>query len=241
MVNLNNKLFGYTAAADDVTTMTVTDADAGYWTNLTLEDGTFDYASNVSVTLPEKFANDEVIAKQGDAVAIHRHNNGAGKNSYFLLGSDETAVTTYAEWPSLLGNIINEAAQTKRDVTNAAAPSYSLNYADQQTTVSISCATGSSQVYYKVGDGEYQLYSEPLVYTEPVKLTAYAVSEVISRVRNLLRKSTSSLRQQLRLLRLHQRKVSLSSLLPTRKRVLRFTIHSVDRPRPALLLPMQSL
>lgn len=177
MVNLNNKLFGYTAAADDVTTMTVTDADAGYWTNLTLEDGTFDYASNVSVTLPEKFANDEVIAKQGDAVAIHRHNNGAGKNSYFLLGSDETAVTTYAEWPSLLGNIINEAAQTKRDVTNAAAPSYSLNYADQQTTVSISCATGSSQVYYKVGDGEYQLYSEPLVYTEPVKLTAYAVSE----------------------------------------------------------------
>lgn len=177
MVNLNNKLFGYTAAADDVTTMTVTDADAGYWTNLTLEDGTFDYASNVSVTLPEKFANDEVIAKQGDAVAIHRHNNGAGKNSYFLLGSDETAVTTYAEWSSLLGNIINEAAQTKRDVTNAAAPSYSLNYADQQTTVSISCATGSSQVYYKVGDGEYQLYSEPLVYTEPVKLTAYAVSE----------------------------------------------------------------
>lgn len=177
MVNLNTKLFGYTPAENGVTTMTVEKADADYWTNLSLEEGSFDYASNVAVTLPEKFANDEVIAKQGDAVAIHRHNNGAGKNSYFLLGTDEVAASTYQNWPQLVGNMITEAAKTKRDVTKAATPTFTLSYKDMETTVAINCSTGGSQVYYKVGEGDYQLYTEPLVYNEPVKLTAYAVSE----------------------------------------------------------------
>lgn len=178
MVNLNTKLFGYTPVENGVTTMTVENADADYWTNLSLdEEGSFDYISNVAVTLPEKFAKDEVIAKQGDAVAIHRHNNGAGKNSYFLLGTDDVSATTYTEWALLVGNMITEAAKTKRDVTKAATPTFTLTYADQETTVAINCSTGGSQVYYKVGEGDYQLYSEPLVYNEPVKLTAYAVSE----------------------------------------------------------------
>lgn len=177
MVNLNTKLFGYTPAENGETTMTVTNAEADYWTSLTLDEGSFDYTSNVAVTLPAKFANDEVIAKQGDAVAIHRHDNGAGKNSYFLLGTDEAVASTYAEWPMLVGNMITEAAKTKRDVTKAATPTFTLTYADQATTVAIGCATGGSQVYYKVGSGSYQLYTEPVVYSSPVTLTAYAVSE----------------------------------------------------------------
>lgn len=177
MVNLNSKLFGYTPAENGETVATVTDPEADYWTNVTLDEGAFDFVSNTAVTLPERFADDEVLAKQGEAVLSHRHDNGAGKNSYFLLPSDETVLAGYSEWPVLVGNYINEAAQTKRDVTNAAAPAIALSYADQQTTATITCATGGSKIYYKVGDGEYQLYTEPLVYNEETTLTAYAVSE----------------------------------------------------------------
>lgn len=176
IVNLNNTLFGYTAVGGDETTLTATDATAEYWEGVPLEEGAIDYLSNVAVTLPEKFAADEVIAKQGDAVAFHRHDNGAGKNSYFLVGSDDTSIGA-SEWSTMLGNFINEAADTKRDVTAAATPTITLKYADQQTTVTLACATGGSKVYYKEGDGEYQLYTEPIVYTAETNLTAYAVSE----------------------------------------------------------------
>ena len=177
MVNLSSNLFGYTPAGNGETTVSVVDANDSYWSNITLEDGAFDYMANVAVTLPEKFATDEVIAKQGEAVFSHRHNNGAGKNSYIFLPTTDEVAGGYAEWPALLGNIINEVAKSKRDVTKTATPSVSLQYADQQTTATISCATGGSVIYYKNGDGEYQLYTEPLVYTEETNLTAYAVSE----------------------------------------------------------------
>lgn len=177
MVNLSGNLFGYTSAGNDETTVTVTDVDDNYWSNITLDEGTFDYMANVAVTLPEKFAADEVIAKQGAAVFSHRHNNGAGKNSYIYLPTTDEVVGGYMEWPNLLGNFINEAAKSKREVTKAATPSISLKYSDQQTTATLSCSTGGSSIYYKNGEGEYQLYTEPLVYTEETNLTAYAVSE----------------------------------------------------------------
>ena len=59
----------------------------------------------------------KVLAKQGDDVAIHRHNNGAGKNSYFLLGSPDEAVGDYGNWSNLLANLMKEAAKSKREVT----------------------------------------------------------------------------------------------------------------------------
>ena len=176
IVNLNTSLFGYTAAGES-TTMTVTKADDDIWEGLTLDEGTFEYGGNVSVTLPELFANDEVLAKQGDAVAIHRHNNGAGKNSYFLLGSPDEVTGGYGEWATLLSNLLVEAAKSKRDVSKAAAPTLSLTYADQQTTMTLSCATGGSKIYYKEGDGDYTLYTEPVLYTAETAVTAYAESE----------------------------------------------------------------
>ena len=177
MVNLSTKLFGYTETAGETTTMTVTNADDDAWTYLTLDEGTFDYLANVSVTLPGLFADDEVLAKQGDDVAIHRHNNGAGKNSYFLLGSPDEAVGGYDNWSNLLANLMKEAAKSKREVTAAATPTFKLAYGDKQTTVTISCATGGSKIYYKEGDGEYKLYTEPILYTAETTLTAYAESE----------------------------------------------------------------
>ena len=177
MVNLSTKLFGYTETAGETTTMTVTNADDDAWTDLTLDEGTFDYSANVSVTLPGLFADDEVLAKQGDDVAIHRHNNGAGKNSYFLLGSPDEAVGGYGDWSNLLANLMKEAAKSKREVTAAATPTFKLAYGDKQTTVTISCATGGSKIYYKEGDVEYKLYTEPILYTAETTLTAYAESE----------------------------------------------------------------
>ncbi len=176
MVNLNTSLFGYTPAGES-TTMTVTKADDDIWEGLSLEDGAFDYTANVSVTLPELFANDDTLALQGENVAIHRHNNGAGKNSYFLLGSTDDLAINYAEWSTLLSNLLVEAAKSKRDVTAAAAPTFTLAYADRQTTVTMACATNGSKIYYKEGDGEYKLYTEPILYTEETNLTAYAESE----------------------------------------------------------------
>ena len=176
MVNLSTSLFGYTPAGES-TTMTVTKADDDIWEGLTLDEGTFEYGGNVSVTLPELFANDEVIAKQGENVAIHRHNNGAGKNSYFLLGSPDEVTSNYGEWSTLLSNLLIEAAKSKRDVSKAATPTIALTYADQQTTMTLSCATGGSKIYYKEGDGDYKLYTEPVLYTAETAVTAYAESE----------------------------------------------------------------
>ena len=177
MVNLSTKLFGYTETVGETTTMTVTKADDDIWENVNLDEGTFVYGANVSVTLPELFANDEILAKQGDDVAIHRHNNGAGKNSYFLLGSSDEAVGGYGDWSTLLSNLLKEAAKSKREVTAAATPTFKLAYGDKQTTVTISCATGGSKIYYKEGEGEYKLYTDPILYTAETTLTAYAESE----------------------------------------------------------------
>ena len=177
MVNLSTKLFGYNETAGESTTMTVANADDDVWENMTLDEGTFDYGANVSVTLPELFANDEILAKQGEDVAIHRHNNGAGKNSYFLLGSSDDVAGAYTDWSTLLGNLLKEAAKSKREVTAAATPTFKLAYGDKQTTVTISCATGGSKIYYKEGEGEYKLYTGPILYTAETTLTAYAESE----------------------------------------------------------------
>ena len=176
MVNLSTSLFGYTPAGD-ATTMTAVDPTAtDYWDAVSLDEGTVEYGANVSVTLPELFSNDEVIAKQGDAVAIHRHNNGAGKNSYFLLGSGGE-VSTGDAWQPIFTNLLTTAIKSKRDVSAAATPSISLSYADQQTTATITCATGGSKIYYKEGEGDYQLYTAPILYTAETTITAYAESE----------------------------------------------------------------
>lgn len=177
MVNLGTNIFGYAAAEGEETMMKVADATDDVWANVTMEEGAFDYGSHVSVTLPAKFANDNVLATQGENVAIHRHNNGAGKNSYFLLPTNDEVIGSYGEWSNLVSNLINEAAATKRDVSKAAVPSISLAYDNLSTTVTMSCATGGSKVYYKEGDGEYQLYTDPIIYNAETELTAYAEAE----------------------------------------------------------------
>ena len=179
MVNLNANLFGYTLVGGEATELKLSKANDGFWTNLSYEEETssLEVGKNISVTLPEKFAGDSVLARQGDDVAVHCHTNGAGGNYYLFVNSTSDLIGEYLEWSDLLGNFINEAANSKRSVTAAAQPTFSLAYSNLKTTVTIKCATGKSKIYYKVGDGEYTLYTAPIEMTEAKTITAYAESE----------------------------------------------------------------
>ncbi len=179
MVNLSSNLFGYTVTGGESTELKLAKMDDGFWTDLSYDEetGILDVGKNITVTLPAKFVGDSILAKQGDDVAIHCHTNGAGNNWYLFVNSTADLVGEYTEWNTLMSNFINEAAKSKRNITNAAAPTFTLSYSNKKTTVTIKCATGKSKIYYKVGEGDYTLYTDPIELTEAKTITAYAESE----------------------------------------------------------------
>lgn len=117
-------------------------------------------------------AEDEVIATAGDKNAIHSHGT---RNTYMLIpiSSDNLMIdgeSTLAEGAyTLIDNAIGLLADTKSKVTPAASPVITTLAEDQVTTVSISCATSASKIYYTVDGTEPTTAS--LVYTEPFQVT----------------------------------------------------------------------
>ena len=143
------------------------------------------------VELGEYFADDDVLATAGEAVAIHQHN--ASRNSYLYLPFDaENLVLANQDiLPQLLANAVTVLAKSKKDVVATGTPAITQQFKNQVTEVSIMVSSKSAQVYYTLDGTEptdaSTLYTEAFTLTEPatVKAIAYADGYLPSKVASL--------------------------------------------------------
>lgn len=118
------------------------------------------------------FGNDDVIATVEGNNCIHRHGN---KNTYMLIPISSDAF--YLEDDSnlsdaavqLINNAVNILAATKGKVLPCVAPTASFEYANQVTTVTLSCSTTDANIYYTVDGSDPTAASTK--YTEPFTIT----------------------------------------------------------------------
>ena len=174
MVNLNTNIFGYqNQETDNVQLEAQVKTNALFEnSNMDEETGIFEY-TNVAVTLPEQFANDLVLAKNGDYTAFHQH--GTNRNVYILLPSTEDV--DFDSWTTFLTNALNVVAATKKEIIPAATPSVSLAYADGKTTATVTCGTANSVIYVSTDGENYSEYTAPIEFTAAGTIFAYAEAE----------------------------------------------------------------
>ncbi len=177
IVNLNPALsdvFGMgTATPTSTNTLTIVDP-----TNAIFEgaDEELTYAENITgVTLSDYAANDAVLAKAGDVVAIHAHN--AGRNAYYLVPNDEGNEYLVT---SLIPQTIVAAAKTKKDVAAVGTPAITFKQEDGKSIVTITAAN-SKAIYYTTDGTDpttaSTLYSEPFELTAATTVKAFATGD----------------------------------------------------------------
>ena len=141
-----------------------------------------------SPTLAGRFAADQVLATamgNADAVAIHQHN--MGHNGYLYIPYTQELMYDAAS-DQMLINAVTLLANTKSRMTEAARPTFSLDYKHMETLVTIRASVPEAEIFYTT-DGseptaESPRYTEPLRLTEEVTVKAvvrgdgYSLSEV---------------------------------------------------------------
>ena len=175
VVNTNPALYaalGLGSAAEAAnSTLTVTDANNAIFEGV---DDAFETAGISALTLGEYFANDLVLAKAGDAVAMHVHN--AGRNAYYFVPVDENTEALY----QLLSNTIIAASKTKRAVSAVGTPNITFTQADGVSTVTITAAN-SQKIYYTTNgatpDFQSTVYTGPFDVTENTTVRAFATGD----------------------------------------------------------------
>lgn len=166
--------WGQTVAAGANTAIAIPEGkeEGALFDDLPVEDGMLDFGVPVGgVTLGDYFANDEVVATVGDAVAIHIHN--AKRNAYMMLPA---AIAQSEVALQMIPNAINVLKGTKKAEGACAAPTISQEYGNGYTTVTLK-ASGTI-VYTTDGTDPTEasaVYTEPIVLTEACTVKAMAM------------------------------------------------------------------
>ena len=129
------------------------------------------------VTLAGPFANDLVLATvmETEDVAIHAHN--LNHNGFLYIPYTQDALAD-AVTPLILENALNVVINSKASVTAAPKPTFSLEYKNQNTNVTISSSIPNAQIYYTIDGSEPTTGST--LYTEPFNLTAATTVKAIA-------------------------------------------------------------
>ena len=127
-------------------TLTVTDptSDVFEGFDVTAE---IDYLVDGGITgveLGDYFANDAILAKAGDVVAMHMHNK--TRNAYMLLPLtlEDMMMASEQALVSLPSQALAAVAATKNSVLNVSKPKIQQSYEDGQTTVTITAANATA-------------------------------------------------------------------------------------------------
>ena len=128
-----------------------------------------------AVELGNYFANDLILAKAGENVAIHAHN--AGRNAYYYVPAANMSEDVYT---NLIPQTVLVAAKTKRAITAVGTPAISFKQENGQSIVSITAAN-SSAIYYTLDGTDptttSTLYTEPFTLTEATTVKAFAIGD----------------------------------------------------------------
>lgn len=127
------------------------------------------------VTPTGLFADDQVLATimGSDVPAIHVHN--MTHNGYIYLPACDAA-------PALLHNALSLLANSKAKVAQAPKPTFSMDYKNMQTYVTIKSGVPAAEIFYTLDGSEPTIsstrYTEPvLVSTSDVTIKAVALGE----------------------------------------------------------------
>ncbi|MBQ8064102.1 MAG: chitobiase/beta-hexosaminidase C-terminal domain-containing protein [Prevotella sp.] len=132
------------------------------------------------VELGDYFADDEVIAIAGNAVAMHIHN--PKRNAYMLLPLtiEDMAVANQDIIATLIPNVLQSVLSTRQDERAVGTPVITPTQENGYTTVTITAAN-SKKIYYTT-DGsdpttESTVYTEALSFTAPATVKAFATGD----------------------------------------------------------------
>lgn len=193
MLNLNPQLYekwGYGEAVDaGIQFATTTNPSHALFKKLELiedpdaEEPTFVLAiSNevpfMGVHLSGYFADDPVLAvayQNEEVIAIHAHN--LAHNGYIYIPYTQETLADAAT-PDILSNAIGLLASSKSPVTQAPAPTFTLEYENLATIVSIQSAAPMAEIFYTLDGSEPT--TESTRYTEPFTLTEETTVKAVS-------------------------------------------------------------
>lgn len=182
VINLNAKFYdawGYGKVIEGATEtqLTIVDDKNAIFEGL---DPVLDYSAAVPVVeLATYFADDDVLAKAGDNVAVHTHN--PGRNAYYYIPEPATeSAAAEAVYMTLIPQTVLAAAKTKRDVAAVGTPDITFKQEDGFSTVTITAAN-SKAIYYTLDGTDptttSTLYTEPFEVTENKTVKAFATGD----------------------------------------------------------------
>ena len=136
-------------------------------------------ATFMSPTLAGRFANDDVMAwamGNPEAVAIHQHN--MSHNGYIYIPYTQELLLD-AVCDGIINNAVVMLANTKVKVSQAIAPSFSLEYKNMNTNVTIKSGVPGAEIFYTI-DGSTPTENSTR-YTAPFNLTSETTVKAIVR------------------------------------------------------------